>query len=256
LDTRYVGRNLLFLPTTGSTNHEARRLAREGAAEGTVVITEYQSSGRGRMDRRWQAPPNSSLLLSLLFRPRIDPQQLQRLTMLCGLAAIDAIESVTGLEVGLKWPNDIVCGEAKVGGILTEIELDGQRIDFAIVGMGLNVNLDPAQLPEPLMMPATSLARECGAPVARLPLLWALLRAVESRYDALAAGHSPHGAWATRLVTIGQPVSVSLTDAVLHGVAEGVDPDGGLVLRLDDGRLETVLAGDVSLRRRAGLGHA
>jgi BirA family biotin operon repressor/biotin-[acetyl-CoA-carboxylase] ligase len=190
------------------------------------------------------------LLLSLLFRPDLAPRQVQRLTMICGLAAVDAIESATGLEVGLKWPNDIVCGGAKLGGILTEIELLGDRVDFVVVGIGLNVNLDPGQLPQPLMMPATSLAQESGAPVARLPLLRALLRGVEARYDALAAGHSPHGEWATRLITLGEPVSVHASGAVLRGVAEDVDADGGLQVRLHDGRLQTVLAGDVSLRSR------
>jgi len=173
--------------------------------------------------------------------------------MICGLAAVDAIESETGLVAGLKWPNDIVVGGAKAGGILTEIGLRGDRVDYAVVGIGLNVNLDPAQLPGDLLMAATSLSHLRGEPVARLPLLRALIHAVEARYLALQAGYSPVGEWAERLVTLGQAVTAAVGSAVIQGVAEGVDPDGGLLVRSADGCLRTILAGDVTLR---GQGHA
>ena len=255
LDTASLGRNLVFLPETGSTNDEARRLAESGAPEGTLVITDHQTSGRGRLERRWEAPPGSSLLMSLLFRPPLAPHEVQRLTMVCGLAVIDAIESETGLRVGLKWPNDVVVGGAKVAGILTEIGSKGSVVDFAVVGLGLNINLDPEWLPDGLLVPATSLSRELERPVARLPLLRALLQAMETRYTALKAGHSPHVEWAERLVTLGQPVAVSTVGAVLEGVAERVNADGALLLRLDSGRLETVMAGDVTSRSRGRSAH-
>lgn len=255
LDTAFLGQNLVFLPETGSTNDEARRLAQNGAAEGTLIITDHQTSGRGRVDRRWEAPPGSSLLMSLIFRPPLAPDQVQRLTMVCGLAVLDAIESETGLQVDLKWPNDVVVGDAKVAGILTEIGSEGSKVDFVVVGLGLNVNLDPAWLPDGLLMSATSLSRELERPVARLPLLWALLRAMERRYTALKAGLSPHREWADRLAALGRPVTVSTTGEVLEGIAEGVNADGALLVRLDSGRLETVMAGDVTLRTRGRLGH-
>ena len=248
LNTRFVGREVVYLQEVGSTNDEARRLARAGAPEGTLVIADYQRSGRGRLDRRWEAPPGSCLLLSLVFRPPLAPHQVQRLTMACGLAVIDAIESETGLKVGLKWPNDVMLGSAKAGGILTELELEGDRVSFVVVGMGLNVNLDPGQLPAELIVPATSLSHVLGGEVARLPLLWALLGAVEERYLRLKLGSSPHAEWAERLVTLGRQVRVSGVGSVLEGLAEGVDANGALVVRRADGRLETVLAGDVSLR--------
>lgn len=248
LETEFVGRNVVYLPEVGSTNDEARRLAQAGAPEGTLVITDYQTTGRGRLDRRWEAPPSSSLLMSLVFRPPLAPHQVQRLMMVCGLAVADAVESVAGLPVGLKWPNDVVVAGAKAGGILTEIELEGERVSYAVVGLGLNVNLDPGQLPQDLLMPATSLSHELGREVARLTLLRAFLRAVESRYVALKAGRSPRAEWAERLITLGQPVAVSTPGSVLEGVAEGVDADGALLVRLAGGRLETVVAGDVTLR--------
>ena len=251
LGTSFVGQQVAYWPQIGSTNEEARRLAGEGAPEGLLVITEFQSAGRGRLDRDWIAPRGSSLLISILFRPEFAAHQAQRLTMICGLAAVDAIESQTGLRAGLKWPNDLVIQGAKAGGILTEVGLEGTRIDSAVVGIGLNVNLDPARLPAGLRMPATSLKHELGAQVARLPLLQALLQSVERRYLALKAGQSPHQDWAASLVTLGKPVTVTSAGSVLEGVAEGVDADGALLVRLGDGRLGRGLAGDVSTR---GLG--
>lgn len=251
LRTQFVGRKVVYWPEIGSTNDEARRLAGEGAPEGTLVITDYQSKGRGRLDRSWVAPLGSSLLMSVVFRPELAAQQVQRLTMSCGLAVAGAIELQTGLRAGLKWPNDVVIGGAKVGGILTEIGFAGAQVEFAVVGIGLNVNLDPALLPADLPGPATSLCHELGTEVARLPLLLTLLQSIEDQYLTLKAGQSPHAEWAGRLVTLGKPVTVSASGPALEGTAEGVDADGALLVRLADGRLERVLAGDVSPR---GLG--
>jgi len=248
LETEFVGQNLVYRPAIPSTNEEARRLARAGAPEGTLVITDYQAAGRGRLERRWEAPAGSSLLMSLVFRPRLAAHQVQRLTMICGLAAVDAIEAQTGLQVGLKWPNDLVIGGAKLGGILTEIELEGKRVDHAVVGLGLNVNLDPGQLPQDLLMVATSLSHLLGREVPRLPLLRALLQAIEVRYRALEAGQEPQAEWAGRLATLGQWVAVSALGGSVEGMAEGVNGDGALLVRRADGRLETILAGDVSIR--------
>ncbi len=253
LSTAFIGRNLVYLPETGSTNDEARRLAEAGAPEGTLVLAEHQTAGRGRLGRRWEAPAGSSLLLSLIFRPDLAPNQVQRLTMACGLAVTDAVERQTGLAAGLKWPNDIVVGGAKAGGMLTEVGLRGSRLEYVVVGIGLNVNLDPQHLPPGLLMPATSLSHALGQPVDRLALLWAFLSAVEMRYLALRAGCLPHTEWAQRLVTLGQLVTVSAPGMCVEGVAEGVNADGALLVRRDDGRLETVLAGDVTLRGKDNL---
>jgi len=249
LKTRLIARNLVYLPETGSTMDEARRLAEQGAPDGTLVVADYQTAGRGRLDRHWQASPTSSLLLSLIFRPAIASHQLQQLTMLCGLAVAGSVEAETGLPVGLKWPNDLEIGGAKVGGILTEVELSGVRVSYAVVGLGLNVNLDPHQLSGPLLSRATSLSAELGRPVARLPLLWAVLHAVETRYLALGTG-SPglHAEWARRLVTLGRTVTVSTGDSVWDGTAEDVDADGALLVRRTDGSPERIMAGDVTVR--------
>jgi BirA family transcriptional regulator, biotin operon repressor / biotin---[acetyl-CoA-carboxylase] ligase len=245
LTTSSVGRRWVFLRQAVSTNDVARELACEGAPEGTLVVAEHQTAGRGRLNRRWHAPPGSSLLLSLVFRPSLAPHQMQWLTMACGLAVVDAVAASTGLQAGLKWPNDVLIGACKVGGILTEVELRGEEVDHAVVGIGLNVNLDPRQIPEDLPVPASSLSHELGRPVDRLDLLRVLLQAVEDRYMALRRGRSPHEEWAQRLTTLGQRVVVRQGGERLEGVAEGVGAEGALLLRLPDGRQKRILAGDI-----------
>lgn len=251
LGTAWLGQTVFYWPSVGSTNEEARRLAGQGAPEGTVVLADHQTAGRGRLGRRWEAPPGSSLLISVILRPALAAPRIHRLTMIAGLAMAEAIEAETGLSVTFKWPNDLLIGEAKVGGILAEASLLGDRVEYAVVGLGLNVNLDPAQLPGPLLVTATSLSQALGRRVARRPLLQTFLRALERRYQQLQAGVSPHREWASRLTMLGQPVVVAVGEEVLEGLAEGVDEDGALLLRLADGSLRVVVAGDVlSVRRR------
>jgi BirA family biotin operon repressor/biotin-[acetyl-CoA-carboxylase] ligase len=250
LQTQFVGHSLVFLSATASTNDEAKRLVEDGRPDGTLVITDYQMAGRGRSDRRWEAPPGSSLLMSLIFRPELPPRKVQLLTMVCGLAVVDVLEAEYSLAPTLKWPNDILLGDAKVGGILTEIVMAGDRVESVITGIGLNVNLDPAELPAGLMMEATSLSQALGRSVDRLRLLWALLRQVELRYTELKSGHSPYSEWARRLGTLGRHVTVSSGNTILEGVAEGVDSDGALLVRLADGQLHTIVAGDVTVRSK------
>jgi len=168
--------------------------------------------------------------------------------MMCGLATADAIEAETGLAAGLKWPNDLLIGDRKVGGILTEVELHGEQVDFAVVGIGLNVNLDVAALSGPLLARATSLSVDLGRPVARLPLLLALLSRVDARYISLRTnGARLHEEWAARLRTTGRPVVVATGESEWTGIAEGVDEDGALLVRAPGGELRRVLAGDVTL---------
>jgi len=264
LGTRLIGRRIDYHPTIGSTNEEAKALAAAGAPDGTVVVADEQTAGKGRMGRRWLAPRHSGLLMSLILRPELPPSEAGRLTMLCSLAAAEAIESQTGLRVGIKWPNDLVIArpgadssgaERKVAGVLTETAVIGDRLAFAVVGLGLNVNLEPAAL-GPVMVTATSLQAELGRPVDRAGLLIAILRRIEARYLETSGGVAAwqatepaiHAAWAERLVTLGREVTVSGGEDVVHGVAEGVDPDGALLLRDMAGNLHRIVIGDVSLR--------
>ena len=224
-----------------------KELAAQGTPEGTLVVADEQTAGKGRLGRKWLAPAGTSLLLSLLFRPDLAPYQAQRLTMICSLAIADAIEGLTGLPVGLKWPNDIFIHGKKAGGILTESGTTGGRLDYIVVGMGLNVNLAISTIPE-LKDIATSLSQELGQQVSRLELLWKILEGIETRYNSLRRGESPHEEWAARLINLGRQVQVATPQGVLVGWAEGVNADGALILRTPDGQRKWILAGDVTLR--------
>ena len=263
LTTEVFGRSLVILPRTGSTNGVAKALAEKGAAAGTVVVTDEQTAGRGRMGRRWLAPARTCILCSILFRPDLLVNQAQRLTMLCALAAADAVEAVAGLSVWLKWPNDLVVKSPipdpqspipklqssrwrKLAGLLTETGVTENRLEFVVVGIGINVNVPPEVLPT-LAADATSILAEVGRQVDRAVLLAALLAGVERRYDALRAGGSPHREWVTRLATLGQPVEATTPAGTIAGAAESVDEDGALLLRTPDGVLHRLLSGDVTL---------
>jgi len=270
LPTRFVGQHVVYFETIDSTNRVAKELGRGGAPDGTLVIAEAQTSGRGRLGRQWLAPPGSSLLLSLLFRPgaaaRGAPHHLPaaHLTMLCALAAGDAIEQTAHFSARLKWPNDLLLGGKKVGGILTELGFQDDELDFVVVGLGLNVNVDfgqagqahpPDAAPDTsqaslsaLAGRSTSLLQESGRWTPRRPLLQCFLARVEQRYLAWRAGWLPHAEWRQRLATLGQQVTVTAPDGVVVGLAEDVDADGALLVRAPDGHLVRVLAGDVTLR--------
>ena len=251
LANRTFGRDLIYLPHVGSTNDVIKESAKQDAPEGTVTVTDEQTAGRGRLGRRWLAPANTCLLCSILFRPKLAPTQTQRLTMLCALAAADAIEKTAGLHVWLKWPNDLIVksqGWKKLAGILTETGIAGEQVSFAIVGIGINVNVERKALPT-LDPNATSILAEVEQLTDRTHLLAALLDGIEKRYKALKTGESPHKEWASRLATLGQQVEARTAQKTLAGVAESVDKDGALLLRAPDGTLHRLLVGDVTLSR-------
>ena len=271
LTTRRIGRPTLYFPVTGSTNDVARQQAEAGAGDGLVVVTDEQTAGRGRLDRTWWAPPGQSLLFSLLLRPRLAAPpagtgaacaglplaHASWLTMCLGLATVEAIEQVTGLRAALKWPNDILLQGRKLAGMLAELapcpaRLDPPRLDYAVLGLGINVNWTAA--PPEVAQVAISLAQVLGHPVDRLTLLAAILASTEGWVDRVLAGESPVTAWAGRLATLGQAVAVSTAAGPLHGVAVGVTPEGGLQLRTSNGELLTIWSGDVSAVRAEDSG--
>ncbi|MFO7540915.1 MAG: biotin--[acetyl-CoA-carboxylase] ligase [Chloroflexota bacterium] len=260
LKTKWLGQVCHYEPVVGSTNDLLKQAVAAGTAvsppAGTLYLTDYQVQGRGRWQRQWQAPPGTSLLFSLLFRPHWPGERANWLTMLTALAAVEAIEAAAGLTMQLKWPNDLMLCQNelwyKVGGILLEGNLDeAGRLSSAVVGVGLNVNSLPTQLP-PAATPASSLLAVAGQEIERVPLLAALLLRLEETYETAAAGHSPQPAWNKRLLTLGQKVRVTygpqLSTKVLEGTAETTDRWGCLLVRDASGHLHTISAGDVTLR--------
>jgi BirA family transcriptional regulator, biotin operon repressor / biotin---[acetyl-CoA-carboxylase] ligase len=260
LQTEWLGRVCHYEPVVGSTNNLLKELAAAGTAasvpSGTLHLTDYQVQGRGRLQRQWQAPAGTSLLFSLLFRPDWPGEQANWLTMLTALAAAEAIAVATGLAVQVKWPNDLMLYHdgvwRKAGGILLEGNLDtAGRLRSAVVGLGLNVNIPPTQLPV-AATPATSLLAVTGHEIDRVLLLADLLLRLEWHYETAVAGRSPQPAWNKRLLTLGQNVRVTYTTSastkVIEGQAETTDQWGCLLVRDESGRLHTISAGDVTLR--------
>lgn len=248
LGSRHLGGRVLHFSVLDTTMEVARREAQSGAAEGLLVLAEEQRAGRGRYHRRWEAPFGSSLLASLLLRPTfLPPERAFLLTALAALAVAEAVEEVSGLPCTLKWPNDVLLQGRKVCGILVELEGTARRLEWAVVGWGLNVNVDFRA--SELAGRAISLAEAAGRPFPRLPLLAACLGRMEAHYQALRAGQGEAvwSAWRGRLSMLGRPVEVASPEGMFSGLALDVAPDGALLVRRADGRLERVRAGDVML---------
>ena len=245
LKTKFVGHHILYYPVTSSTMDVAKQAIRDGAAEGTIVIADHQTAGRGRLGRTWLSPPESSILLSIILYPTL--RELPRLTMAACLAVARSIEKLTGLELAIKWPNDVLIDGKKVSGVLIESDVQGDTVYYAIVGIALNVNLDPSSIPE-ISETATSLKEVLGREVSRLEVLESLLGEFEELYQALRRGEPIDGEWRRRLETLGKEVAVRCGDEVKEGYAESVDDEGNLLLRRPDGSLMTIAAGDVTLK--------
>ena len=243
LRTRYLGRNLLYLETTSSTQDVARAEAERGGPVGTAVLAEEQTAGRGRLGRSWVSPAGKNIYVTLVMRP--PAPKLRVLSIVSPLAIAEALEGI-GLAPRLKWPNDVLVGGRKIAGILIETELSGDDVKYALVGIGLNVNFDVGAVPE-IAEIATSVRRELGRDASREELLAALLNAFEVRYEQALEGDAVFQAWRSRLETLGRRVRATLGERVEEGVAEDVDAEGNLLVRRNDGSLAVVEAGDVTL---------
>lgn len=245
--TTLIGSTLTVLPVVDSTQNVVRAAVLHGQAEGLVVVAGQQTAGKGRLGRDWWSPAAGGLYVSLLLRPRIAPDKLAWLTMIVSLSAAEAIETVCGVSPDLKWPNDLTWQGRKLAGVLAEASFADGQISYVIAGIGLNLEMDFSQRPE-LAQRAVSLHAITGQPMPVEPLLLALLARIEAHYLALHDGVSPQPLWSARLSNLGQTVSITtMAGETLVGVAERVEEDGRLVLRLADDSTQVLSAGDVTL---------
>lgn len=244
LNTRWMGQKILSYEETDSTNDIATKLASQGAPEGTVVFAEFQTKGRGRLGRSWIAPKGTSILASIVFRPKLLPNQATQVTLMSAVAVAKAIEKQTQVTPQIKWPNDILIEGKKVSGILTEMQAETDQIRFLVVGIGINVAVPEEILPEN----ATSIHyKGAGGTVTRISLAQELLRQLEIGYGLLHDGQweTVQNQWQQRSFLTGKQVQVRCLDRKIDGTVTGVDPDGSLLIRLDHGLTERVMAGDV-----------
>ena len=247
LETRVIGREIVFLASTDSTNLRAVELAEQGAADGTVVIAEEQTQGKGRLGRRWASPPGVNLYLSVLLRPPILPWDAPQLTFLSAVAVARAIAAEPGLQPEVKWPNDLLLGGRKVAGLLSEMRSETEGIHHVVLGIGVNLNMTAGQFPAELRYPATSLRLETGHPVSRRDFARRLLRQLDRLYaEYLEAGFEPvRRAWEGFFHLAGREVEVDCQQRILRGTVTGIAEDGALLLRDAAGHCERILAGDV-----------
>ncbi len=250
LNTVLIGRTIVYREIVASTNELAKELAQEGAEEGTVVIAEEQTGGKGRMGRSWYSPAGQGLWFSIILRPKISAVEVSKVTLATAVAVAKAIREVTGLRVGIKWPNDILLDNRKVTGILTEMSAEIERVNYLIVGIGVNVNMGPESIPPDLIGSATSLAEQKGVPVSRIKLLAAVLNNFEFIYGEFVRGNFAAilARWKELSVTLNRQVRITSLHEVDEGIAFDVDDEGALLLKRKDGSVKRVLAGDISLR--------
>jgi BirA family biotin operon repressor/biotin-[acetyl-CoA-carboxylase] ligase len=243
LNTKFIGRQLYYYHRLATTMKTAKELAKKGTVEGTVIITDTQTAGKGRLGRTWISP-EGSLAISIILKPSLN--NLPQLVMIASLAVVRTIKKVTGLQAQIKWPNDILIKDKKVCGILIENEVKGDKINFAIIGIGINVNFNPFVFPK-IADIATSLSHELGAEVSKAVLVSTLLPELEQLYLEAQTGAPIYREWQKNMGMLGRWIRVKTGDEVEQGKAETVTETGNLILRRADGSLAEIVAGDVTV---------
>jgi BirA family biotin operon repressor/biotin-[acetyl-CoA-carboxylase] ligase len=248
LHTAVIGKRIVSLKQTGSTNSEAFRLAEEGAAEGTVVMADAQTGGKGRLGRVWASPSGTNLYCSVILRPIIRPYEAPQLTFLSAVAVARAIERTTAVKPEIKWPNDVLIGGKKVAGLLNEMSAETDGINFVILGIGVNLNMQADQFPDDIRHPATSLFLETGVRIGRTRYAALLLNELDLLYtDFLHQGFGPvREEWQKHCNANGRRVVISNgAREDISGIFAGIDTDGALLVEASGGKIERILSGDV-----------
>jgi BirA family biotin operon repressor/biotin-[acetyl-CoA-carboxylase] ligase len=245
-----IGNRVHFFEEIDSTNNHAVSLAVNGAGEGEVVIADCQTAGRGRLrDRIWHSPPGRNLYTSIILKPDIQPASAQGLTLLAGVAVAELLSGYC--PVALKWPNDILAGGRKISGILTEMRIKGQNLDFVVVGIGINVNMESTDFHEEIRDISTSLKEETANSISRVDLTVSLYRLFEKWYRIfIDEGFVPvRDRWMEYSDIIGKTIEVTGTGVVQRGRCGGIDSEGALLLIDGKNRTRRVLSGDVSVTK-------
>jgi len=247
LKTEFIGHNIHWEYEINSTNTLALQLAEKGAPEGTVVVSECQKHGRGRMGRAWLSQPEIGIYLSLILRPNFVPMKAPGITFMSAIAIVEALQQSFGIKSTIKWPNDVMIGGKKVSGILTELKAEMECIHYVIVGIGINVN--NTKFPKAFRDKVTSLSLEMKQKVSRVKIVQTLLQALEHWY-LITLGDDierTFNRWRELSCTLNNRVEVNVGDEILKGIATQLGPDGSLYLRLDSGVERQILAGDVTM---------
>jgi BirA family biotin operon repressor/biotin-[acetyl-CoA-carboxylase] ligase len=242
LNTSFIGKAMYHFDQIDSTNLKARALA-PGCPDGTVIVAEQQLEGRGRMGREWESPMGG-IWFSVILKPDMSPDHIYRLTLVAGLSVVRVLVDV-GIPAQIKWPNDIIINEKKVCGILTEVDAEMDVVNFVILGVGINANIELDSLPPLLHINATSLKAETGGNIDRVLLIQRLLERLELDINTFLMGDFPSilAGWREHSATLNRRVKIITRFRTIEGEAVGIDHDGALIVELDDGTLEREITG-------------
>lgn len=248
LKTSVIAGEIIYFAETDSTNLRAAQLAERGASDGTVIVAEAQSGGKGRLGRRWASPAGVNLYLSIILRPAIPPRGAPLLTFLSSLAVARTIEAETGLRPTVKWPNDVLIDGCKTAGLLNEMNAETEQVNYVILGIGVNLNMTREEFPDDLRYPATSLMLTLQRPVDRLSFCRRLLSEIDLLYrNYPESQRAILDGWLSYFDLLHRRVLVEEPARKVVGVVAGIAADGALLLALEDGSSERILAGDVRL---------
>ncbi|WJI10215.1 biotin--[acetyl-CoA-carboxylase] ligase [Methanobacterium sp. CWC-01] len=245
LHTSYIGHDIRYFSEVDSTNEVAKKLAEEGASQGTIVIAEVQRRGKGRLGKRWLSP-EGGVWMTIILRPDIALVKAPLLTLVTGVAVAETLQSRCGLDVGIKWPNDILIGEKKVCGILTEVSENKGALDYVVLGIGIDLNVDVEDFPRDLKEGATSLKNELDQEIYGVEVVQRFLENFEAIYEEFEKGQFPAilAQWRRLSKTIGRQVEVHKKGHMVVGEAVGINRDGALILEEEDGTLIKVISGE------------
>ena len=248
---KVVGRDIHVFQETSSTNDVLEKLARDGVREGVVVFAETQTQGRGRLGRKWFSPARKGLWFSVLLRPDLRPQAATQLTVAAAASVARAIRRITEQRPEIKWPNDVLLHGKKVAGLLTELSAELDQIKYVILGIGVNVNLEPGDFSPDLRKLATSIKMETGRSFRRAELAVAILQELDRDYALICRQQfsKVSDEWESQCSTLNRRVSIRVGERLIRGQAESLDEDGALLVRTEHGRLERVIGGDVTLEK-------
>lgn len=249
IKTNVIGKEILIFDEVKSTNDLTMEFAAKGSKEGLVVVAESQQHGKGRLGRQWVSPKGVNIYTSFLLRPEIPPVNAPVLTMMASLAAAEAIANTTGLETRIKWPNDILVNQKKISGILTEMNAEEEKINYVVIGIGINVNMKNEDFPENIRIPATSVMDSLGRKFDRSKLLCSLIESMDSNYEYLRKKGvmSVMSKWRPLCITLNKMIKVTSAGGAITGVAEDVTKEGGLVIRIGEDSKKVIYSGDVTV---------
>jgi len=251
LKTDFIGKEIKYFSEVTSTNDVAKELATKGVEEGTIVLAETQTRGKGRLGRRWLSP-KGGLWFSVILRPKISAKDSYQLTFMVAVAVAKTIQKLFKVNAEIKWPNDVLVNERKVCGILAETSTRGNTVDFAVIGIGVNANVDLTSFPKDLRNFITSLEAEVNRGIERESFLCALLEELESYYKMLQEKKFEFvlEEWKSLTTLLGAYVEVTSFEEKIRGMAVGVDRNGALEVQLENGTVRKILSGDVVRQKR------